>query len=714
MLKKFVRELRRREVFRATGLYVGVCWLSIEVASTVLPTFGVSEWVLRAMIIIAIAGFPVAVVLAWIYDFTDHGIVVQADPTDTIVPSIGSRKMDFVVIGVLIVALMVSIYLQLTGDPEVVEELRPVSVLIADFENLTGDPVFDGSVEQALQIGLEGASFITTYPRASATRVARTLQPESTRLTAELARLVSVREGIDIMLDGEIRTKGDGYELIIRATEGAAGEELLNTSAGVDSKLEVLDAINVLTGEVREALGEEGVESKVMETFTATSIEAMQDYTTAQQLVLAGKREEALEYYAAAVDKDPNFGRALSGWALTLFNMGRSEAANVLWDEALSKMETMTPREQYRTRGLYYMRVTGNYEKAIENYQALVDAYPADNSAHNNLAVAYFSTLNFDAARNHGRQALDTYPNNLVMQSNYALYAMYAGDFETAATEADRTLELDSNRYVAWLPKAMAAVANRDMVGAQAAYDSMRVLGDGGRSLASIGTADLQMLSGRYAAAIETLRDGIAFDEETGNAGSLATKQIMLAAALAADNATEGAVKDVLADIETPGLEREVPAALLSLLIDDTETAAGIAESLGSKLQLQSRAYALMIRGLLDMRTGNNVAAIDKLRAALQLADLWLIRFHLGKAYLEAGFAAEAMDEFQICYARIGAATSLFLDDRPTWRYTATLPYWFGRAQDALGMERAAKERYRTFLQIRTEGPLAEDARARL
>ena len=599
MLKKFVRELRRREVFRAAGLYVGICWLLIEVASTVLPTFGVPEWVLRTMIIIAVAGFPVAVVLAWIYDFTDHGIVVQADATDTIVPPIGSRKMDFVVIGVLVVALMVSVYLNVTSGPEVVEELRPVSVLIADFENSTGDPVFDGSVEQALQIGLEGASFITTFPRASATQVARTLQPDSTRLTAELARLVSVREGIDVMLDGEIRTEGDGYELVIRATEGAAGEELLNANAGVDSKLEVLEAINMLTGEVREALGEEDINGEVMETFTATSIEAMQDYTTAQQLVLAGKREEALDYYEAAVEKDPDFGRALSGWALTLFNMGRAEAANLLWDQALSKMQTMTPREQYRTRGLYFMRVTGNYEKAIENYQALVDAYPADNAAHNNLAVAYHATLNFDAAQNHGRKALDVYPNNLVMQSNYALYAMYAGDFETAATEADRTLELDANRYVAWLPKAMEAVARNRMDDALEAYDRMQVLGDGGRSLANLGTADVQMLRGEYAAAIETLRAGIAFDEETGNARSLATKQIMLAAALVADSAGEAAVKAVLAEIETPGLGREVPAALVSLAIDDTETAVGIAESLGDKLQPQSRAYASMISALL-------------------------------------------------------------------------------------------------------------------
>ena len=90
------------------------------------------------------------------------------------------------------------------------------------------------------------------------------------------------------------------------------------------------------------------------------------------------------------------------------------------------------------------------------------------------------------------------------------------------------------------------------------------------------------------------------------------------------------------------------------------------------------------------------------------------MRFQLGQAYLEAGFAAEAMDEFQICQDRIGEASALFLDDRPTWRYSATLPYWFGRAEQELGMAHSAKEKYRLFLQLRPEGPLADDARGRL
>jgi tetratricopeptide (TPR) repeat protein len=714
VLNKFIRELRRREVFRTAGLYVGIGWLLVEVASVVLPAFEAPDWVLRAMIIVMVVGFPVALVLAWIYDFTEHGIVVQGDPTDTVVPPLGSRKMDFVAIGVLSVALMVSVYFHITSGPDVVEEIQPVSVLIADFDNTTGDAVFDGSIEQALQIGLEGASFITSFPRLTAGRIAKTLQPDSTGLTAELAQLVSVREGINVMLSGEIRADGEGYKLVIRGTDGEAGEELLSAKASADSKIEVLSAVSNLTGEIREALGDTEVDGLVMETFTAASIEAMHDYTKAQQLAQAGKREEAIKMYASAVEKDPNFGRALSGWALTLFNMGRADEANALWERALSKMDTMTARERYRTLGLYYMAVTGNYEKAIENYRALVEAYPADNSAHSNLAVAYLMTLDLDKTRDHGRQALKVYPNNLIMQSNYALFAMYAGDFETAAAEAEKALALDKNRYVARLPIAMAKASTEDFDGARSTYEEMSAASERGQSLGNLGIADLEMLRGDYAAAIETLTAGIAHDESISNARSAATKRAMLAEAHAATAETEQAKAALQPLLQDTGASRAVPAALVSLEIGDTATAASIAEALGAKLQPQSRAYSLMIEGMLALKGGETVAAIDKLRAAIEMSDLWLVRFQLGKAYFEAGFSAEAMDELQICYDRIGEATSLFLDDRPSWRYTATLPYWFARAEETLGMGQAAKDKYDTFLRIRPTGPLADDARGRL
>ncbi len=103
------------------------------------------------------------------------------------------------------------------------------------------------------------------------------------------------------------------------------------------------------------------------------------------------------------------------------------------------------------------------------------------------------------------------------------------------------------------------------------------------------------------------------------------------------------------------------------------------------------------------------------LRSAIDLADLWRIRYELARTYLEAGFFAEAFGQFDNCLERRGEATAMFLDDTPTFRYLSDLQYWTARAQDGLGMEPAATNNYQAFLALRPEGgPLADDARRRL
>ena len=274
-MNRFIRELRRREVLRTAGLYVGVSWILIEVASVLLPTFDAPDWIMRAIVIVAVVGFPVMLVLAWFYDVTDHGIEIQGDPTDTVVAAIGTRKMDFVVIGVLTVALVFSVYMNITSGPEVNEQPELVSVLMADFDNRTGDSVFDGSLAQALQIGVESTPFVNTYQRSAALRILSQIhQAEVTALSEEDAWLVAVREGINVILAGSIESDGSGYEIVVRVLDGATGEELADAHGDADSKLEVLETVGAISGDLRKALGDDSVGSGdegSVETFTAAS-----------------------------------------------------------------------------------------------------------------------------------------------------------------------------------------------------------------------------------------------------------------------------------------------------------------------------------------------------------------------------------------------------------------------------------------------------------
>ena len=717
-MKKFIRELRRREVFRTAGLYVGIGWILIEAGSVVGPIFDVPDWVLQFLVIAVMIGFPVMLVLAWVYDVSDKGVVVQADATDTVVIPLGGRKADFAVIGVLAVALILSVYLNLTSGPEFVEELDPVSILIADFDNQTGDPLFEGALEQALQIGVEGAPFVSGYQRGVARKLAVKFQ-ETDKLNSEVAQLVAVREGITLVIAGSIVPDGNKYDLAIDALDPRTGEVVIELHTSSPSKLEVLTAIGELAADLREELGDKSLDRdafEVTETFTAMSLEAARAYDQAQQLQYDGKYEQAVEHYRAAIEHDPGFGRAYSGWAVAARNLGQLDEAATAWEHAMANLGTMTERERLRTQGMYYWGVTRNVQKAIETYELLVEKYPADAVGRNNLAVQYFLALDFESALREGGLALKIYPTNPVTQSNYALYAMYSSDFDTAVTEAEKVRELDSTFFKAWLPIAMNAMANGDFDEARNAYQNMSETGSRGASTASLGLADVELFAGNYGTAQKILAETIPTDESSGNNYSLAVKYMALAEALLAQGETAAALDAVAKGLARTGSNAAVvPAALIYIAADEIEEALKLADNLSQKLPPQPRAYAALIMARIALDSGNYVQAIEQLTEAVEMADLWLLRFHLGRAYFEAGYYVEALDEFTAARDRHGEATAVFLDDLPTYRFMATLPYWQGRAQAELGMTDAAAENFAKFVAGRPGGgPLADDARQRL
>ena len=718
-MKKIIRELRRREVFRTAGLYIGIGWILIEAGSVVGPIFDVPDWVMRFLVIAVLVGFPVMLVLAWVYDVSDKGVLVQADQTDTVVIPFGGRKADFLVIGVLAVALIFSVYLNITAGPEVVEEPDLISVLIADFDNRTGQPIFDGLLAQALNIGIESAPHITAYERNSAKTLAARMRPGNAALNSAMASLVAVREGIKIVLKGSIESSGSGFTLQVEGLEPTSEKQLFNISETAGSTEAVLQAVGDLSSGVRAELGDTTLDdsvSPIAETFTAASIEAARAYVNGGQLAFEGNYEAAVDAYQEAIRLDENFGRAYASLGLSARRIGLSDISEAAWGKALSLMDTMTEREKLRTLGVYYASVTRNYSSAIESFSSLVEKYPADAPAHNNLAVVYFYTLDFDKARAQGGKLLDIYPDRTIFRSNYALYAMYATEFETATSEAQKVVAQDAAFYKGYLPQAIAALDAGDFEATTAAYESMNLGGARGISLAHVGLADMGIYRGQFHSSLRLLEEGIAADEANENERAAATKHIMMAEALLESGDEAAALDAVRRALElNDGDATSVAAALIFLAADDNDSASAIADRLSGQLQPQRRAYGAMLDALQDLAQGNTVEAVDTLNAALELSDLWLIRLQLGKAYLQAGYAAEAMAEFEAVTSRRGEASAVFLDDVPTFRYLVELPYWSALAELEIGMSDSARQKFDKYLALRpNDGRYVADARARL
>jgi eukaryotic-like serine/threonine-protein kinase len=595
----------------------------------------------------------------------------------------------------------------------------PMSVLIADFDNRVDDPVFTGSLEQALAIAMEGAPFITSYPRTGARALASQIA-QRPALTEDAALLVARREGVHVILAGVVDSAGAGYRLSLRAVNVPDEQPLASVSAAAASKAEVLPAVAKLAADMRAALGDAAAGADVsMETFTASTLEAMRQYAVAQDHQARGRHAEAVTHYQAAIDADPQFGRAYSGMATSYFYMGQRQEAEKMWEQAVRHMDRMTARERYRTRGTYFLAVTQDYDKAIEEYSNLVRLYPADRVGHNNLAFAYFATLDFDKAREGGRRALELAPNNATIHSNYALYAMYAGDFATAVEEATRLIAINDSFFKAYLPLAMAALVEGDEQGAADAYARMAKTDALGASAATLGLADIAMRGGRWDEAVRLLEAGLVDDRASKNQSSIGAKTIALAEiqlmrgnAAAARRLAGEALSVAPRDDDVMVLA----GAIFAQVGDHAAVRALIAE-LDAMLQPRPRAYARILEGDLALARGQTGQALEAYREAKDSADLWLARFRLGVASVAAGRFVDASAEFDRCADRLGEVTALFFDSsKPTFRYAAPLAYWRGRTQEGLRQTAAAIASYEAFLKLRPDDvdPLAADARKRL
>ncbi len=230
---------------------------------------------------------------------------------------------------------------------------EPVSVLIADFENRTKDPAFTESIEQVLTIGIEGAPFIATYPRRDARALLQRLKPGAT-LDERMGPLIAFRENVQFVLAGSIDSSGGGYAIVVRLINPADGSIVGTATTTATTRSAVLPAVGKLAAEVRAKLGDAASPSErvaAAETVTATSPEALRDYTRAQDLSSNSKFTEALPLYERAIREDVNFGRAYSGLAVALFELGRRDQATEAWNRALSLMDRMTDREKVQNVG---------------------------------------------------------------------------------------------------------------------------------------------------------------------------------------------------------------------------------------------------------------------------------------------------------------------------------------------------------------------------
>jgi eukaryotic-like serine/threonine-protein kinase len=318
-------------------------------------------------------------------------------------------------------------------------------ILLADFVNTTGDPVFDGTLKQALAVQLGQSPYLDIF---SEDRVRETLtfmerQPEE-RITREVAREICERQGIKAMLLGTISSLGSHYAILIEAVNAHTGDSITSEQVEADGKEQVLKALGQAASKLREKLGESlsSVQKfdAPIEQATTSSLDALQAYSRGFERHSNGKYAEAIPYYKDAIAHDPYFAIAYARLATCYNNTRQNELSRQTFEKAYELRDRASEREKLIVSASYYGGVTGEWDKQIEQLEIWKRTYPRDWEPLNLLANKYTLVGPFEKAIENAREAVSLNPTDARPHANLAVAFMGLNRFDEAKDVLRRAL----------------------------------------------------------------------------------------------------------------------------------------------------------------------------------------------------------------------------------------------------------------------------------
>lgn len=390
-LHRTLRELRRRHVYRMAGGYTVVAWLFLQVADVLLPAFMVPDWVMPALVVLAIMGMPVVVVLTWIYDLTPQGI--ERTPPDDAAAADWSwnwRWVDFLIIAVLTTILLVVLAREDSPGPFEGIEARSGSVAVLPFADLSpqGDHrYFSDGLSEALMDGLANIPGLQVAARTSSFAF---------RDTEQDAPSVASALKVDALLEGSVRKDGDKLRISVRLIDGASGRRQWNETftAGANDIFEVQDSIAraVASSFKIRQLGD--LNSSLNPTTSQAAYDLyLQGRGQLRHASTAESIDQALASFRQALEIDPDFTLASAGLCqahsmkyVATLDSNQARAAFTACEKAESldadHVETLVALGNLH-------RDTGEIEKSFEKLQQALAIAPNHEQVHAGLGETH-------------------------------------------------------------------------------------------------------------------------------------------------------------------------------------------------------------------------------------------------------------------------------------------------------------------------------------
>jgi serine/threonine protein kinase/tetratricopeptide (TPR) repeat protein len=584
------------------------------------------------------------------------------------------------------------------------------AVVLADFANSTGDPVFDNTLKQALSVSLRQSPFLNIL---SDSRVAATLtmmtRPPNTQITNNVAREICQRTQSKAYIGGSISALGKEYVLGLRAASCVTDDVLAEEQATADRKEEVLPALGKAVTKLREKLGESLASvtkyNQPLAQATTSSLEALQQYSEAGRVQREQGDAAAIPYGKRAIELDPDFAVAYASLGGDYSNLNQPNLARENFQKAYELRNRATQRERFLIEASYYNYVTGEIDKAIQTYAEWARTYPADYVPHDNLGDNYNFLGQYEKAAEETSASLRIEPDDAIAYGNLTDDYLALGrikDAKAALDEASRrnldTPDLHLYRYhLAFLENDPAAMQEQ----------SSWARGKPGAEDAQLSDeSDTEAYYGRLQKARELTRQAVESAKRNGTADTAALWQVN-EALREAELGNTALARKAAADAMflSPKSDIELLAALALARCGDTVQSSALADKVAAEFDRDTmiQAYWLpTIHAAIAINRGDVQKAVELLSTTseyeLGMPVQWPSHGTLypvyvrGEAYLRAGDGVRAATEFQKMIEHRGIVSNFPLG--------ALAHLQLGRAYELAGDVGKAREAYAAFLVI--------------
>ncbi|MBA2494962.1 MAG: protein kinase [Acidobacteria bacterium] len=331
------------------------------------------------------------------------------------------------------------------------------ALLLTEFNNLTGDAVFDATLKMALAFSLEQSPYLEIFADERVRQTLRLMGYSSDeRVTRELGKEICQRKGLKAFIAGTISNLGTTYVLTLEAVNTQTGETIGRQLEQAESKEQVLKALGQAASGLREKLGEN---IRSIEQFdaalelTTSSLEALKVFSLGFEQRLKGRNPEVIPFYKRAIELDPNFAYAYIELATIYDNTTQPKQAAEYVTKAFELRDRVSELEKLRITVFYYIFVTGELNKAIETLELYKQTYPRDERVFINLSDTYIRIGRFEKAIDAAHEALRLNSNNALNYINLGESLLHLNRFAEAKEVFERAFEqkLDNMWFYSYL-----------------------------------------------------------------------------------------------------------------------------------------------------------------------------------------------------------------------------------------------------------------------